>query len=547
MNARTMEILQAHLPLAFKSVLHEMPSSETWRDFVYCYSVAGRQFARLDQFKETDPLFWEETPTNVVHLPQNKFEKILRKEVNKNVSTGTCELLLGYEAKDLNFTADGTNIVLKKSTYKKSVDISNDEIELKCDYLVAADGANSLVRRSLDIELHGQDSMHTLMNIHFTCHGLRELLNPRPAMLYFVFNESLIAVFVAHDPEKDEWVCQIPIFPPFKNPEDFDKATLQRLLRKGLGLPEENKADNKGLEIDILTVNHWTMHAQVAEKFTNENKNVFLAGDAAHRFPPAGGFGMNTGLQDAHNLGWKLALVISGKADKRLLETYERERKPIAEQNTALSLQNYEKSASVARMLGVDPRLAKIAIGTATAVDFVPLSIRKVAINSIFDVGLSTLSMLKKPSLLGDIRVNMVQRMVDKKASLPLIFPNEDINFEYTSKDVLNRCPNPTRVQKAFKDKVFEPELDNHGLKDVNNKEFTRPLLRIGGRVPHCWFAVTSQSNRVHEEKLSIISSVSLLGLLHESLNTVEELDLATKSTLPKVLLLVDERNVSLW
>jgi hypothetical protein len=58
---------------------------------------------------------------------------------------------------------------------------------------------------------------------------------------------------------------------------------------------------------------------------------------------------------------------------------------------------------------------------------------------------------------------------------------------------------------------------DNKGLKDVNNKEFTRPLLRIGGRVPHCWFAVTSQSqNRVNEEKLSIIS-----GLLHQSLNPV--------------------------
>jgi 2-polyprenyl-6-methoxyphenol hydroxylase-like FAD-dependent oxidoreductase len=111
----------------------------------------------------------------VVHLPQNKFEIILREEVNKNVSTGTCDLLLGYEAKDLNFTADGTNIVLKKSTYKKSIDTSNDQIELNCDYLVAADGANSLVRRSLDIDLHGQvsssntytyTSMHLCICIH---------------------------------------------------------------------------------------------------------------------------------------------------------------------------------------------------------------------------------------------------------------------------------------------------------------------------------------------------------------------------------------------
>jgi hypothetical protein len=73
--------------------------------------------------------------------------------------------------------------------------------------------------------------MHTLMNIHFTCPGLRELLSPRPAMLYFVFNESLIAVFVAHDPDSDEWVCQIPIFPPFQNPEVYTCMCIRAHIR----------------------------------------------------------------------------------------------------------------------------------------------------------------------------------------------------------------------------------------------------------------------------------------------------------------------------
>ena len=73
------------------------------------------------------------------------------------------------------------------------------------------------------------------------------------------------------------------------------------------------------------------MHAEVASKYTNSittasqprDSNVFLVGDAAHRFPPAGGFGMNTGLQDAHNLAWKLAMVVQGKCDPKILETYE--------------------------------------------------------------------------------------------------------------------------------------------------------------------------------------------------------------------------------
>ena len=181
----------------------------------------GRHFARVDHFKETTPLFWEMTPSNVVHLPQNKFEVILRKEVFNDSAT-SADLLFGYDAQSLKFSPSGTHVILKKSTWEKSefeISTEADEILLKCDYLVAADGANSLARRTLNIPLIGEDSMHTLMNIHFTCRGLLSKLQPRPAMLYFAFNEGLVSVFVAHDTEKDEWVCQIPIFPPFRNPE----------------------------------------------------------------------------------------------------------------------------------------------------------------------------------------------------------------------------------------------------------------------------------------------------------------------------------------
>ena len=161
------------------------------------------------------------TPSNVVHLPQNKFEVILRKEVFNDSAT-SADLLFGYDAQSLTFSPSGTHVVLKKSIREKSefeISTEADEILLKCDYLVAADGANSLARRTLDIPLIGEDSMHTLMNIHFTCRGLLSKLQPRPAMLYFAFNEGLVSVFVAHDTEKNEWVCQIPIFPPFRNPE----------------------------------------------------------------------------------------------------------------------------------------------------------------------------------------------------------------------------------------------------------------------------------------------------------------------------------------
>jgi 2-polyprenyl-6-methoxyphenol hydroxylase-like FAD-dependent oxidoreductase len=173
------------------------------------------------------------------------------------------------------------------------------------------------------------------MNVHFVCRGLKDKISSqairRPAMLYFVFNEKVVSVFVSHDPDNDEWVCQIPIFPPFKSPDDFSKSELLRLLKAGLGIDTDASAGagagagsvTEGLRIDILNVNSWTMNAHVAAKFTNSHKNVFLVGDAAHRFPPAGGFGMNTGIQDAHNIAWKLALVTSGLAKPELLRSYD--------------------------------------------------------------------------------------------------------------------------------------------------------------------------------------------------------------------------------
>lgn len=204
------------------TVMQHLISSQTTiiRDFVYCHSVAGRSFARIDHFSETSPNFWEESPSNITHLPQNKLEIILRKEVfNSNFCAPA--LFFGHEAESITETPTGNRVLIKKSgSGKTNAAIQNDDkVSICCDYLIAADGANSLARRTLNIHLKGEDSMHTLMNIHFTCRGLSDLLKPRPAMLYFVFNQALVAVFVAHDTSNDEWVCQIPIFPPFRNPE----------------------------------------------------------------------------------------------------------------------------------------------------------------------------------------------------------------------------------------------------------------------------------------------------------------------------------------
>ena len=189
-------------------------------------------------------------------------------------------------------------------------------------------------------------------------------------------------------------------------------------------------------------------------------------------------------------------------------------------------MRNYEKSASVARLLGVDPALAKIAINTATASfsSYMPLSMRKIAINGILDFGLSTLALLAKPGyVLGDVRVKLVQRMVARKESLPLIFPKEDIDFDYSTASA------PEEKVKTFKERVFGSSVDS---------VFNEPLLRVGGKAPHCWLFVT-QPNPFLSTKIchatssynsaatdhstpstshhAVISTVSLCGLTHNN------------------------------
>jgi 2-polyprenyl-6-methoxyphenol hydroxylase-like FAD-dependent oxidoreductase len=117
--------------------------------------------------------------------------------------------------------------------------------------------------------------------------------------------------------------------------KDFSSAKIEELLAAAIG---KAACQQHKLSVHVHSVRNWTMHAQVAKRFQGsghdsrergrdrdrDSDRVFLAGDSAHRFPPSGGFGMNTGLQDAHNIAWKLALVLRGRADPRLVtKTYE--------------------------------------------------------------------------------------------------------------------------------------------------------------------------------------------------------------------------------
>lgn len=492
-----------------------------------------------------------------------RFETLLQKEAIRRAASSASQLQFGAEVSRIRWGS-----VYGKGTQRTKVEFTsphsrNAGIEDKgkekypfnsftCDYLVAADGSNSFVRRQLGIKLEGTEQLHTLINVHFTCPGLRPRLSPRPAMLYFVFNETCVAVLVAHDPSRDEWVCQLPIFPPYQTLQDYDTATLQKMLQKILGLSDDSSPK---IDINILSVNAWTMHAEVARTFSataglsgqtgqtfEAIPRVFLVGDAAHRFPPAGGFGMNTGLQDAHNLAWKLALVCSGNAKETLLHSYNTERRPIAQNITALSMENYEKSASAARVLGVDPNLAKLAVKVATSFPsggLIPMSVRSAALKAALSTGLSTLKWLGQPgNPLGDVRVNALQSLVQRGKSLPLVFPKEDIDFAYATGALVNA--NPMTPPSSSK---------NRGSSSSSSPSsgYTPPELRVGTRIPHCWLGIegkdASEQGRGRGERTSLhlMSTLDVAAWSESSQQSS-----STWSPLA-CFILVDEESVSTW
>jgi len=129
-------------------------------------------------------------------------------------------------------------------------------------------------------------------------------------------------------------------------PEDFTPEFCTRLIRQGIGVPD--------IAVSVLGVSPWEASAIVADRY--RVGNVFLAGDAAHEMPPTGGFGLNTGVQDVHNLAWKIAAVLRGKADETLLDSYDAERQPFGRIITQNALANALSMGRHARQSNVLPR-----------------------------------------------------------------------------------------------------------------------------------------------------------------------------------------------
>ncbi|MCC2336996.1 FAD-dependent monooxygenase [Bacillus tropicus] len=220
--------------------------------------------------------------------------------------------LVSFEQKENGVIAT----IRDRETEKESV--------VHCDYVIAADGAKSKIREQLGISTEGRGTIGGYyMNIYFEA-DLSEFIQGDTFGFTMVLHPEVLGALIPVDNER-RWIYHVS-YDPLKGeqPEDFTIERCKQIIQTAIG--------STNVEPEIVSVLPWEASESTATKF--QDNRIFLVGDSAHIMPPTGGFGSNTGIQDAHNLAWKLAAVIKGKAKPKLLETYHEERYPVAKLTT---------------------------------------------------------------------------------------------------------------------------------------------------------------------------------------------------------------------
>lgn len=227
---------------------------------------------------------------------------------------------LRYNTELLSFDSDpsGVTAVVKSRE-------TGEHTTVRADYLVAADGPRSPVREQLGIGQSGPGDLFSNVSITFRSRGLAEVVGERRFIVCYLTDPEADGALLPVD-NRENWVFHAPWHP--ERGETLEEFTDERCIehiRRAVGVVD--------LDVEITGRAPWHAAQRVARSY--RSGRVLLAGDSAHEMSPTGAFGSNTGIQDAHNLAWKLAGVLGGWAGEGLLDTYDAERRPVAEATSA--------------------------------------------------------------------------------------------------------------------------------------------------------------------------------------------------------------------
>jgi len=285
-------------------------------------TLAGKEIANYIPNINADVA--DVSPARRLFMPQQVLEPILlerARELGARFEYATELVHLEQDGDGVTATVRDTHTLVERT--------------IRAQYLVACDGNRSPIREDLGIAMRGHGLLSRSVTIYFRA-DCSHALRGRNLGVIYVHNPQLRGFFRLEKTGLGGFLVVFTVGdinePGARYVADIatDELAVQ-MVRDAVGEPD--------LEVHIEDVDRWRAVADVADTF--QAGRVFLAGDAAHTMPPTGGFGGNTGIQDAHNLAWKLALVIKGQADPVLLDSYDAERQPAGAQAVEQAYNRY--------------------------------------------------------------------------------------------------------------------------------------------------------------------------------------------------------------
>ena len=283
---------------------------------VFVTRLGGQLLARIENHSYCKPERNPDYPEHGQWIPQYKVEKVLREHVAELPSV---EIVFNTEFEGADQDDNGVSVRLRDT-------LSGEQRTIGCHYLVGADGGRSAVRTGIGASMEGRFGLSRNYNIVFRAPGLAEAHPHGPAAMYWQTHPDAPSLIGPMD-SGDIW-----FFMPTRLPENVrisdDEAVT--LIQKATGID---------LPYEIMSSDEWVANALMATSFSD--RRIFLAGDACHLHPPFGGHGMNMGVSDAVDLGWKLAAVLQGWGAPALLESYEPERRQVHQEVIAEAESNH--------------------------------------------------------------------------------------------------------------------------------------------------------------------------------------------------------------
>ena len=285
-------------------------------DVMFVTQLGGHLLAKIPNAFACAPGRHEPYPEHGQWIPQYKLEQVLRAHAE---TLEGVQLRFSTEFVAAEQDAEGVAVTLR--------DVRSGGVEtLGCQYLVGSDGARSAVRETIGAKMTGDYGLARHYNIIFKAPGLADSHPHGPGNMYWQVNARVPSVIGPMD-APDLWFFMPMRLAPGQKLSDEDAVALIR-ESTGIDLPYE-----------ILSRDEWVASRLIADRY--RDGRIFLAGDACHLHPPFGGYGMNMGVADGVDLGWKLAARLAGWGGAALLDSYEAERRPVHEFVMAEAVANH--------------------------------------------------------------------------------------------------------------------------------------------------------------------------------------------------------------